>query len=227
LHSCGVRIFTEVRIVGREALKGGHKWVRQPSFGVVREGANGGFGLGTNKAILDGGCGFSGFGGFCGFALGFLICFAFGLDLDQFAAGGVEEAGFSVFVDAESVEVFDIFRGVGGLRESVVQLGISFAWDVVGFGAHHGHDVGGLGSHLLRGPGDVAQGLDEDLFGDAFWAVFGAEVFEVAAEGFLFVVGDDHDVAGVAVLESVHAGFLFRGFGFWTGRVLGIFAIRV
>ena len=52
-------------------------------------------------------------------------------------------------------------------------------------------------------------------------------VVQVLEEGFLLVVGDHDDVAGKAVFEGVHAGFLFRGFEFWTRGMFGIFAIRV
>ena len=201
-------------------------------MGVVREGGNGCFWLGTNKAIRGGVCSvccvvLNGLGCFGGFALGLFLCAAFGLDLDQFAAGGVKEASLAVFIDTEKVQVLEVFSGVDGLRESVIQLGIAFAGDVVGFGADHGHDVGGLGAHLLGGPGDVAEGLDEDFFGDAFGVVLGTEVFEVLAESLFFMVGDNDDVTGVAMLQGVHPDFLLRGFRFWTRGVLGIFAIRV
>jgi len=81
--------------------------------------------------------------------------------------------------------------------------------------------------HLLGGPGDVAEGLDEHFLGDAFGIVLGAEVFQVLAEGVLFVVGDDNDVTGIAMLEGVQADLGFRGFRLRTGGMLGIFTIRV
>jgi hypothetical protein len=44
-----------------------------------------------------------------------LTGFSFGLDLDEFAAGGIEEAHLALLVDAEEIDFFEVVGEIGGL----------------------------------------------------------------------------------------------------------------
>ena len=110
----------------------------------------------TSKAIVAGlpvgRGGLTSGGGF--FELFELTGFAFGLNLDELAAGGVEETHFALFVNAEEVDLMKVVGEIGGLSEFEVEDGVAVIFEMVLKGADHGEDGLAFGADLLRGPGD-------------------------------------------------------------------------
>lgn len=130
------------------------------------------------------------------------------LDSCQLFAGGVEEAGFALFVEAEEVELAHLVADVGGLGGKEILFGVA-GLPGGGLGTEQGQDAVGDGADVLQGPGDLRQGMDEESFGAAFGVPVGLEFFEVASEILLKMFGDEGGMAGEAMLNGIHADFAF------------------